>query len=94
MGSCTATDSFGRWSITTCGDRHRIELSWDDIIRDLDLYLSDSDDTQIAQSVTPDTSSESISADLQEGQPYVIEVQAFDTNGATQSCRFEVLPFE
>lgn len=94
MGSCTGTDPFDRWSITTCGGKHSIDLTWDNISRDLDLYLSDSDDFQIAQSATPDTSSESISVDLQQGQRYVIEVQAFDTNGATQSYRLEVLPFE
>ena len=94
MGSCTGTDPFDRWSITTCGGKHSIDLTWGDISRDLDVYLSGSDDTQIAQSATPNTSSENISVDLQEGQRYVIEVQAFETNGATQSYRLEVLPFE
>lgn len=94
MGSCTGTDPFDRWSIATCGARPSIDVSGDDLTRDLDLYLSDSVDAQIAPSATPDTSSESIAVDLQAGQPYVIEVQACDTNGATRSYRLEVMPFE
>jgi len=94
MGSCTGTDPFDRWSIATCGARRSIDLSGDDTTRDFELYLSVSYDAQIAQSATPDTSSESIAVDLQAGQPYVIEVEAFDTNGATQSYRLEVMPFE
>ncbi len=94
MGSCTGTDPFDRWSVTTCGGKHSIDLTWDKITRDLDLYLSDSADTQIAQSATPDTSSENISVELQEGELYVIEVQAFDTKGTTQSYRLEVLPLD
>ncbi len=85
MGSCTGDDPFDRWSITTCGGKHSIDLTWTNITRDLDLYLSDSSDAQIGQSATPNTTSETILADLQEGERYVIEIQAFDTKGAAQS---------
>lgn len=90
MGSCSGSDPFDRWSITTCGGDHDIELTWDDAARDLDLYLSDSSDTQIGQSATPDTMSETIRADLQQDESYVIEVQAFQTNSDTQDYRLEV----
>jgi hypothetical protein len=94
MGSCTGDDPFDRWSVTTCGGKHSIDLTWGDIEHDLDLYLSDSNDAQIGQSATPNTTSETILADLLEGELYVIEVQAFDTNGATQSYRLEVSPLD
>lgn len=94
MGSCTGDDPVDRWSITTCGGKHSIDLAWSDINRDLDLYLSDADDTQIGQSATPDTTSETILTDLQGGELYVVEVQAFDTNGATQSYTLGVSHLE
>ncbi len=94
MGACTGDDPFDRWSVATCGGEHSIIITWDDIDRDLDLYLVDSDDVQIGQSATPATTSETISADLLPDDPYVIEVQVFDTGTATQSYRLEIMRLE
>lgn len=90
-GMCTGEDPFDRWAITTCGGKHSIELTWDEIQQDLDLYLSDSGGGQIGQSATPDTTSETILADLVVDETYIIEVQAFDTNGQTQAYSLEVV---
>jgi hypothetical protein len=93
-GTCTGDDPIDRWAITTCGGKHSIELRWDEITNDLDLYLFDSNDTQIGQSATPDTTSETISADLQLDERYVVEVQAFDTKGIAQTYNLEVVPLD
>lgn len=90
----TGADPIDRWSITTCGGSHSIELRWDEIRSDLDLDLFDSDDMQIGQSATPDTTSETIVADLQVAEQYLIEVQAFDTNGIAQTYNLEIVPVE
>jgi hypothetical protein len=93
-GMCAGDDPFDRWAITTCGGRYSIELRWDEIRSDLDLYLFKSDDMQIGQSATPDTTSETIVADLQVAEQYLIEVQAFDTNGIAQTYNLEIVPVE
>ena len=77
-GSCSGVDPYDRWTFTPCAGRHDVVLTWGDSTRDLDLYLFDADNTQIAQSATPDTTQESIRATL-DAESYFIEVQAFDT---------------
>jgi hypothetical protein len=91
-GVCAGDDPFDRWAITTCGGQHSIQLRWDEVANDLDLYLFDSDGMQIAQSATPDTTSETIVTDLQTDEQYTIEVQAFDTNGIAQTYNLEIVP--
>ena len=93
-GVCTGDDPFDRWAITRCGGQHSIQLRWDEVANDLDLYLFDSDAMQIAQSATPDTTSETIVTDLQTDEQYTIEVQAFDTNGIAQTYNLEIVPVE
>ena len=63
-GSCSGVDPYDRWTFTPCAGRHDVVLTWGDSTRDLDLYLFDADNTQIAQSATPDTTEESIRATL------------------------------
>jgi len=91
-GTCTGDDPIDRWAITTCGGQHSIQLRWDEVANDLDLYLFNSDGMQIAQSATPDTTSETIVTDLQTDEQYTIEVQAFDTNGIAQTYNLEIVP--
>jgi hypothetical protein len=94
-GSCTGLDPFDRWSVAPiCRSKYRIDLTWEDVKYDLDLYLSDSDDQQIAQSANPNTTSESISAALEDQTFYIIEVQAFDTNATAIDYELSVVPID
>lgn len=84
MGECSGSDPFDRWRIEpACTGTHSITLTWENVARDLDLYLSDSGDQQIAQSANPSTTQESITAFLEEATFYIVEVQAFDTSATT-----------
>jgi hypothetical protein len=76
---CTGDDPIDRWSITTCGGKHSIELTWDDLSNDLDLFLLDSMDREIDDSSSQNTTSETIVADsLADGALYIIQVQAYE----------------
>ena len=70
---------------------HRIYLSFESSIgSDLDLYLTNSEGSPLAQSATPGSVPETIISDLSTGQSYIIQVQAFDTKNALQSYTLEV----
>ena len=95
MGTCSGSDPFDRWRIEpACGGTHRIKLMWDRPASDLDLYLSDVNDQQIAQSATVSTAEESILIALEGATFYVVEVQAFDTDTTTQTYRLEAARYE
>ena len=82
---CDGDDPTDRWAITTCGGEYRVALSWDESVHDLDLFLYNSDDSQSWASQGMDTTSESITADLQADEQYIIQVQAIDTNENVQT---------
>ena len=70
---------------------YRIALTWAPVaFSDLDLYLVDSNGGPIGQSATPGTTPETIVANLSAGMTFTIQVQAFETNDATQPYTLEV----
>ncbi len=91
---CNGDDPIDRWSITTCGGQHRIELSWDDAMHNLNLFVYTPDDSQSWSSQGVDTMIEVISEELTPDQLYVIHVQAADTKGNTQTYNVVVTPVD
>lgn len=92
MGECSGEDPFDRWRIEpACTGTYSITLTWKNLASDLDLYLSDSGDRQIAQSATTNTTWESIVISIKESTLYVVEIQAFDTDATIEPYRVEVI---
>lgn len=84
MGSCpgdpcTGKDPIDRWTFSTCGGDHLIELSWDDESYNLDLFVYRTDSLKEWESVRDDTSTEWITANFEAGMVHIIQVQAIET---------------
>jgi hypothetical protein len=82
---CEGDDPIDRWAITACGERHQVELTWDDSGYNLDLFLYTSDESDNWSSQGNDTMQETITADLENGEQYIIQVQAIDTLGVPKA---------
>ena len=85
-GSCTGDDPVDQLVLTP-GRRgtFKISLTWPDSPgSDLDLFVLDSEGMQLGISAQQGTVPESISRELADGQPYVVQVQAFGTSGFVQ----------
>ena len=91
---CNGDDPIDRWSITTCGGEHRIELSWDDAMHNLNLWVYTPDDSQNWSSQGMDTTLEVVSEELMPEQQYIIQVQAADTKGNTQTYNVVATPID
>jgi hypothetical protein len=89
---CTGTDPVDQWTVTpVTSAEYRIALTWAPVaLSDLDLYLTNSSGAEIDASATPGTTPETIVANLTAGQTFTIQVQAFETNDATQPYTLEV----
>jgi hypothetical protein len=89
---CVGSDPVDQFRLTPLesGD-HRIYLDFQSSVgSDLDLYLTNSEGSPLAQSATPGSVPETIISDLSTGQSYIIQVQAFDTKDALQPYTLEV----
>lgn len=76
---CEGADAIDRWAFTACGRSHQVELTWDDSRYNLDLFVYRSDDTMSWAKQGDDTMEEVITAELEDGEQYLIQVQAIDT---------------
>ena len=73
---------------------YQVDLTWASAAFDLDLYLTAEDDTEIGKSTTPNTLSEQLLVELDDGTFYVVEVQAFDSAMSTVDYELRVVPIE
>jgi hypothetical protein len=90
-GGCSGNDPADQWSILpTVSGEHSIHLTWVSASSDLDLYLTDDSGAPLDESVNEDTVPETIIGDLTAGRLYIIQVQTFDTGGATQAYTLRV----
>jgi hypothetical protein len=91
-GTCSGGDPADRWSIEPSeSGEHRIDLAWASTINDLDLYLTDDLGAPVGESINVGTVPETITTGLTAGRLYIIQVQAFDTNGQTQAYTLQVV---
>ena len=91
-GGCSGADPVDQFVLTP-GRRgtFSISLAWPDRPgSDLDLFVLDSEGMQLGISAQPGTVPESISGELAEGQPYVVQVQAFETSGFTEDYTLRI----
>jgi hypothetical protein len=90
-GSCSGNDPADQWSILPAvSGEHRIHLTWASVLSDLDLYLTDASGAPLAESINEGTDPETIISNLTAGRLYIIQVQTFDTGGATQAYTLQV----
>jgi hypothetical protein len=90
--ACSGSDPVDQFRLTPLqSGNHRIYLTFQSSIgSDLDLYLTSSEGSPLAQSATPGTVPETIISNLSTGQSYIIQVQAFDTKNTLQAYTLEV----
>jgi hypothetical protein len=95
---CATEDLLDQWSISTCTGKHTAVVTWDDASSDLDAYLLDSNAVIIDQATVPSVCDPvctvEVSAALEEGEAYLVDVRAVDTNGVPQAYSVEVFPID
>lgn len=91
---CEGADPFDQWVITTCGGPHRVLLTWDEEMHNLNLFLHSLDETDDWSSQGTNGMSEQLTEDLAANQQYIIQVQAADTRGNTQTYNLAVTPVD
>lgn len=93
------SDPIDRWSVNTCGGRHDILLTWDDMGQGfrLDLVLLDSDEQPIDVETTQEETGwkELTGVDLLTGEQFFVEIQAVNTSGVSSlSYNLTVTPLD
>lgn len=92
--SCDGTDPYDQWTFSGCPGTQKVELSWDEPLHDLNLFVYSEDQSIDLAATGNEGALEVISVDLEEKRSLIIQVQAYGTGGedAEQSYCVEVIP--